>query len=141
MHDNDPEVLEREKHKNLTGKQGKSAPHDHAPGWNETLATASEADVKADKSTGSPAELQASTVELLRARRSEIEGEDGTGSTTAFYARDEVSGPLSSVQGKEEVTITKRRIHQEDGSTDIVEEIEDVQRMTPSEEDARLPDR
>lgn len=67
MHDNDPEVspwpptdnsqpertyplqlLEREKHRNLTQSQHKtSTPHKKdAPGWNEYLASASEANVK-----------------------------------------------------------------------------------------------
>ena len=65
MHDNDPEVrllatthpdllqnlllqtLEREKRRNLNGNQHKtSTPIDDAPGWNEDLATASEAHVK-----------------------------------------------------------------------------------------------
>lgn len=63
MHDNDPEVcillscpgckltkdqiLELEKNRNLRGVQHKtSTPHSHAPGWNETLASASEASVK-----------------------------------------------------------------------------------------------
>ena len=47
MHENDPAVLEREKHLNLQGKQ--QSTHEHAPGWNEYLASASEAHVKADK--------------------------------------------------------------------------------------------
>lgn len=64
MHDNDPEVgvlccvrcadqlmkkqiLELEKNRNLRGIQHKtSTPHAHAPGWNEHLASASEASIK-----------------------------------------------------------------------------------------------
>jgi hypothetical protein len=67
MHDNDPEVdifrsnsslctalirmdaqvLEREKRRNLARHPYQtSSPLDHSPGWNETLATASEAHVK-----------------------------------------------------------------------------------------------
>ena len=67
MHDNDPEVnksrpnfsictaliqfyaqvLEREKRRNLARHPYQtSSPLDHSPGWNETLATASEANVK-----------------------------------------------------------------------------------------------
>jgi len=64
MHDNDPEVyriyydyvpwylfdilqvLDREKARNLSKTHKKSSPHEHAPGWNETLASASEASVK-----------------------------------------------------------------------------------------------
>ena len=44
MHDNDPDVLESEKRKNLSGKQ--HSHHKSAPGWNENLASASEAAVK-----------------------------------------------------------------------------------------------
>ena len=40
-------VLEREKNRNLNRTQNNTAtPHDHAPGWNEALASASEAAVK-----------------------------------------------------------------------------------------------
>jgi hypothetical protein len=64
MHNQDPEVrlcpllssqahahatqtLEREKQKNLKGEQDdKSAPMDKAPGWNQHLASRSEAEVK-----------------------------------------------------------------------------------------------
>ncbi|KAF8905123.1 hypothetical protein CPB84DRAFT_1745697 [Gymnopilus junonius] len=103
MHDNDPEVLQKEKNRvlsrNINDKT--SAPHENAPGWNESLASASEAAVKADKSPGSPGELQSKTVEYMRARR--VEEGDGSASTTAYYSRDEVKGPLSGAQGKEEV--------------------------------------
>jgi hypothetical protein len=41
------QVLEAEKQKNLSGTQHKtSTPHDHAPGWNEHLASSSEASIK-----------------------------------------------------------------------------------------------
>jgi len=41
------QVLEREKRRNLNGSQHKtSTPIDDAPGWNEGLASASEAHVK-----------------------------------------------------------------------------------------------
>ena len=47
MSDNDPLVLETEKRRNLQNVQHKtSTPHEHAPGWNEDLATVSEAVVK-----------------------------------------------------------------------------------------------
>ncbi|KAF9477910.1 hypothetical protein BDN70DRAFT_778948, partial [Pholiota conissans] len=93
MHENDPEVLEREKHRNLqrTKVDKTSTPHEFAPGWNETLASASEANVKADKSPGDPASLQSATINFMKARRVETEGET---STTAYYSKDEVSGPL-----------------------------------------------
>ncbi|OCF35410.1 hypothetical protein I316_02960 [Kwoniella heveanensis BCC8398] len=67
VHNNDPEVLDKEKAKNLQGKQDDSAPHkEHAPGWNENLASDSEANVKADQAapTGKPGkDLQDKTVE------------------------------------------------------------------------------
>ncbi|KAJ7707637.1 hypothetical protein B0H17DRAFT_898180, partial [Mycena rosella] len=87
MHDNDPETLETEKSRNLSGTQYKtSTPHKHAPGWNEHLASASEASVKADKAFGSPNDLQKTTIEYIQSRHSPDE---------ATYLRDEVSGPLS----------------------------------------------
>jgi hypothetical protein len=138
MHDNDPEILELEKNRNLKGKQHKtSTPHAHAPGWNEHLASASEAFIKADQSSGSASELQSRTVEYLRTRHAN--GEDGTCSTTAFYSRDEVSGPLSDAKGKEDVfdlrhdevtfSVDKKV---DNGVRTIKEEL-----MTPSEQDVR----
>jgi len=93
MHDNDPEVLEREKGRNLAGTQYKtSTPHKHAPGWNEHLASASEASVKADKDTGSLEDLQSTTVEYIQSRHSPDE---------ATELRDLVNGPLSSAKSDE----------------------------------------
>ena len=47
VHDNDPDTLEREKQRNLAQKQHlTSTPVSEAPGWNESLATSSEANVK-----------------------------------------------------------------------------------------------
>ncbi|WRT67025.1 uncharacterized protein IL334_003991 [Kwoniella shivajii] len=67
VHGNDPEILDKEKAKNLEGKQDDSSPHkEHAPGWNEHLASHAEAAVKADQAgpTGKPGkELQDATVE------------------------------------------------------------------------------
>ncbi|ORX39786.1 hypothetical protein BD324DRAFT_614981 [Kockovaella imperatae] len=51
-HGNDPEVLGREKARNLKGTQDSSTPFkEGAPGWNEHLASDSEAAVKADHHT------------------------------------------------------------------------------------------
>lgn len=47
--DNDPDVLERQKQRNLQGKAPTTVPN--APGWNEELASDSEAIVKAEQST------------------------------------------------------------------------------------------
>lgn len=47
IHDNNPEVLELEKQRNLAGKQhATSTPIPEAPGWNEQLATSSEAHIR-----------------------------------------------------------------------------------------------
>ncbi|PFH47962.1 hypothetical protein AMATHDRAFT_49912 [Amanita thiersii Skay4041] len=100
MHDNDPELLEIEKRRNLSKTQHRtSTPHAHAPGWNESLATESEASVKADKASAT-SDLQSKTIEYIRARHSSDEGVEPT---TADYARDEVMGPLSGAQGREDV--------------------------------------
>lgn len=45
MHDNDPELLEREKAKNLAGHEHETGIH-NAPGWNDRLASSSEAAIK-----------------------------------------------------------------------------------------------
>ncbi|KAJ7256184.1 hypothetical protein B0H12DRAFT_1286893, partial [Mycena haematopus] len=78
MHDNDPEALEREKERNLEGQQHKtSTPHDHAPGWNEPLASASEATVKADQADGTPDELQKTTVESRHSSKEDHDSGNG----------------------------------------------------------------
>ncbi|KAJ7453100.1 hypothetical protein FB451DRAFT_1100384 [Mycena latifolia] len=91
-HDNDPEVLEREKQRNLSNSQHKtSTPHEHAPGWNEHLASDSEATVKADRSDhSSPEQLQDATVDYTHSRHHGDEqphSEDG---------KEHMEGPLSS---------------------------------------------
>ncbi|GFZ46230.1 hypothetical protein JCM24511_04477 [Saitozyma sp. JCM 24511] len=67
VHGNDPNILSKEKARNLSGNQDTSAPHkEHAPGWNEHLASDSEANVKADQAgpSGKPGkELQDATVD------------------------------------------------------------------------------
>jgi len=114
MHENDPEVLEREKHRNLSRSSKKSSDlHDNAPGWNETLASASEASVKvrgplslhlhlltyvtsfiqADRSDTNVKDMISKTVEFMREKR--VENEENGFSTTAIYRRDEVKGPLA----------------------------------------------
>ncbi|KAJ7285055.1 hypothetical protein C8J57DRAFT_1290309 [Mycena rebaudengoi] len=109
MHDNDPLILEEEKQRNLSGTQHKtSTPHKHAPGWNEHLASASEASVKADKSTGSPSDLQRTTVDYIQSRHSPDE---------ATYLRDEVSGPLSGAKSEEHEShpqvLVRKTVHDE----------------------------
>ncbi|EIW69594.1 hypothetical protein TREMEDRAFT_73912 [Tremella mesenterica DSM 1558] len=66
VHGNDPDTLAREKARNLSGTQDSSSPHkEHAPQWNEVLATDSEAGVKADQAgpPGKPSKaLQEQTI-------------------------------------------------------------------------------
>jgi len=94
MHDNDPRTLELEKQRNLANKQhATSTPIPEAEGWNEHLATASEAYVKADQSKDSLATLASKTVEYVRSRHSP---DERVGSREATYERDSVEGPLGS---------------------------------------------
>ena len=77
-------------------------------------------------------------MEYLRTRHSN--GEDSTWSTTAFYSRDEVSGPLSGAKGKEdvfdlrhdEVTVSVDKKAFKEAVKTIKEEL-----MTPSEQNVR----
>ncbi|KZT73055.1 hypothetical protein DAEQUDRAFT_762415 [Daedalea quercina L-15889] len=130
MHDHDPDTLETEKRRNLTGKQHKtSTPHEeHAPGWNEYLASASEAAVKADQapSLGGPAAMQERTVTRIKHRYEEEESTEpesaeksratqeqgmntsrmGHGETVhAVYEREEIDGPLGSAGGHKSVEV------------------------------------
>ncbi|KAF8558175.1 hypothetical protein OG21DRAFT_1433900, partial [Imleria badia] len=66
---------------------------DNAPGWNEDLATPSEAYVKADRETTTFDDLQQKTVDYVQAHHHDPEVEQ----THATYARDEVGGPLGNV--------------------------------------------
>lgn len=91
MHDNDPDVLEKEKQRNLKKEQGNV--HDHAPGWNENLASASEAHVKADKNSASPKDMQSSTIDAIHKKHHSNDG--GHGSSNA---KDEVGGPLGDAK-------------------------------------------
>lgn len=52
---------------------------------------------QAEKSEGDPQTLQKVTVNYLKKGRSNSEGE---ASTTAYYSKDEVTGPLKDAQGK-----------------------------------------
>lgn len=119
------QVLESEKRKNLTSTQSKtSTPHPkHAPGWNESLASASEAHVKvgfstsflpkflvsahlpqADKSDSDPQTMAAETVEYVQRRH---HPEERTSSHSAPYERDSVGGPLSGAGVQEKKTTIK----------------------------------
>ncbi|KAG6862542.1 hypothetical protein C0995_000090 [Termitomyces sp. Mi166 len=102
MHDNDPQTLETEKSRNLSNQQYKtSTPHKNAPGWNEALASESEASVKADRSDSpaSTVELQEQTVEYITSR---YNPDDRKEPTIAGYSRDEVNGPLRQAAGSED---------------------------------------
>ncbi|KZV72998.1 hypothetical protein PENSPDRAFT_323713 [Peniophora sp. CONT] len=100
-HNNDPEVLEREKHRNLSKAQYQtSAPMDKsAPGWNEHLSSDAEANVKADRHEHtSPQDLVNETVKHLNEKHSSEERWGATESST--YEREEVSGPLGDAAKK-----------------------------------------
>ncbi|KAA1467666.1 hypothetical protein DENSPDRAFT_832774 [Dentipellis sp. KUC8613] len=91
-HNNDPEILEREKRRSLSGHPyQQSAPNDDAPGWNESLATDAEADVKADRSSASLHDLVDRTVTHVKAKHSP---EERLEASEALSDRDEISGPL-----------------------------------------------
>ncbi|KAI9512097.1 hypothetical protein F5148DRAFT_1146401 [Russula earlei] len=102
MHDNDPEVLEREKRRNLSRHpyDQTSSPFDHSPGWNELLASTSEANVKADQDTTPRHDLASRTVAHLKAK---VSADENLASVTARFDRDEVTGPLKSARGTDGV--------------------------------------
>ncbi|KAF9446819.1 hypothetical protein P691DRAFT_732506 [Macrolepiota fuliginosa MF-IS2] len=136
VHDNDPELLAQEKHRNLSQSQSKtSTPHEHAPGWNEYLASASEANVKADKAPGSPQELQSKTIEYVKARHFDSEGTETN--TTAYYTHDTVTGPLSGAKGNEEVFKQDKEADDVRNRDSIAAELERKMRPTESEEDVK----
>ncbi|KAJ1916013.1 hypothetical protein IWQ60_008250 [Tieghemiomyces parasiticus] len=67
MSDNDPSRIEKAKEELLTGHTDSSIPN--APGWNETLASESEAIIKADtlvKDGESISKLQKETIEHIQ---------------------------------------------------------------------------
>ncbi|KAL6302505.1 hypothetical protein BKA93DRAFT_736672 [Sparassis latifolia] len=115
--DNDPEVLELEKQRNLSKSQHKtSTTVENAPGWNEYLASASEAAVKADRSEIPTSELEQRTIEHIRNRhhsehtssassKTELlsNGEGTIESREATYERDEISGPLKGAPAHETI--------------------------------------
>ncbi|KIY50683.1 hypothetical protein FISHEDRAFT_71721 [Fistulina hepatica ATCC 64428] len=111
--ENDPEVLVKEKERNLSGKQHTtSSTLDHAPGWNEYLATDSEAAVKADGSTDTFVQMTARTVEHIKMRHPV---ENGT--LEASYASDTVMGPLSKkgVETRAELTASEEAVKADRG--------------------------
>ncbi|KAF7979128.1 hypothetical protein HWV62_43353 [Athelia sp. TMB] len=121
MHDNDPAVLEREKRRNLTGEQLKTPHIKSAPGWNEHLASSSEAHVKADKHehSGTVEDLQRETVDYVHTRHSP---DERVGGARESSEADRVDGPLG-VHG----TVLEKR------TTKEVTEEKVVEKPTPSE--------
>ncbi|KAG8213103.1 hypothetical protein J3R82DRAFT_11500 [Butyriboletus roseoflavus] len=80
-----------------THRSASSTPVDNAPGWNEDLATASEAFVKADREAATTInEMQQKTVDHARSRRLNPDSDSENEQTHASYARDEVGGPLGN---------------------------------------------
>ncbi|KAG8841043.1 hypothetical protein FRB91_005414 [Serendipita sp. 411] len=106
IHDNDPDLLEAEKQKNLKKEQHHtSTPHKHAPGWNEYLASTSEAYAKADKATGTIAEIQEETVNYVKKRHPASTTDTVIKKVTdtvegmkeaALTAKDTILGPLAN---------------------------------------------
>ncbi|CAE6537119.1 unnamed protein product [Rhizoctonia solani] len=92
---NDPEVLEREKQKNLRGEQNST--HTHAPGWNELLASDSEAHIKADKANSNPEEMAKATLEYVKKQHPDTWTETIREHTNAPYMKDAVEGPLGAL--------------------------------------------
>ncbi|KAF8606497.1 hypothetical protein BDV93DRAFT_604474 [Ceratobasidium sp. AG-I] len=80
----DADVIEREKQKNLQGRQ--HSPHKHAPGWNEALATDAEATIKANQANVTPEEMTRGTVEHLRKQHPD---------SLADQVRDHINAPSS----------------------------------------------
>ncbi|KAK9835692.1 hypothetical protein WJX74_005977 [Apatococcus lobatus] len=68
-----PEVLEKEKSRQMSGEKNKTDRIKSAPGWNETLSSESEASVKADKDDhhDSIEDLQNHSAEVLKKEDSE----------------------------------------------------------------------
>ena len=120
-HENTLQVLEREKHRNLNKKQHKtSTPHEGFPGWNEYLASDSEAFVKAQRSADAghtdPKTLVEDTIQRVKKKHhGGAEGEptvtikaeteqfltsDNGEVSEAKYERDEVTGPLKEAVSK-----------------------------------------
>ncbi|KAG8845477.1 hypothetical protein FRB96_002495 [Tulasnella sp. 330] len=99
MSDNDPNILEREKHRNLHEKHDDSAhPHKkHAPGWSEPLASESEAHIKADQADiESPQELQKATTDYIK-KRHHAEGVAEQVAETVSSAMHKVADKVSEV--------------------------------------------
>ncbi|CDO74515.1 hypothetical protein BN946_scf184979.g70 [Trametes cinnabarina] len=144
MHDNDPEVLEQEKMRNLSKQQHKtSTPIKEAPGWNEHLASASEAAIKADRVSGSTKDLQDQTIKYVKDRHHSNDSATTTeqpphepGITTSHmrhngasnaeaeapYQKDEIDGPLKNAHTAttEEKVGQKSRNYQQKGQANEI---------------------
>ncbi|KAG2149144.1 uncharacterized protein EDB93DRAFT_1143993 [Suillus bovinus] len=132
MHNNDPETLEREKRRNLSGTHQTSSPHDDAPGWNEDLASASEAHVKADRSSITLDDLQRKTIDYVNAKRQADEQMDHR---EASYLKDEVTGPLGTARvGEFEGVVGAGDLGIDQESTDIEPDGRTIKRHVVYEE-------
>ncbi|KAG8921683.1 hypothetical protein FRC00_008353, partial [Tulasnella sp. 408] len=123
--DNDPEVLDREKRRSLSKDPKQHAPHKHhAPEWNESLASVSEAAVKADQSpVDTPEELTRVTVEYVKKTHSDDDAGDIIQKATAkafdtadravhqeaVYDKEEIEGPLGG-KGKASVKVEREEV-------------------------------
>jgi len=76
------------------------------------------------------------TVDYMRARREETDG-DGTASTTAYYTKDEVSGPLKGLgKNQSEVAMTREKVVVKDNNADKLPKgkLHDMSKSTGSED-------
>jgi len=72
----------------------------------------------------------------MRARREETDG-DGTASTTAYYTKDEVSGPLKGLgKNQPEVAMTREKVVVKDNNADKLPKgkLHDMSKSTGSED-------
>ncbi|KAG5352879.1 hypothetical protein C0989_012269 [Termitomyces sp. Mn162] len=94
------QTIEAETLRKLLKQQYKtSTPIKNAPGWNEALASESEASADKSDSPASTLELQEQTVEYITSR---YNPDDRKEPTTAGYSREEVNGPLRQAAGNED---------------------------------------
>ncbi|KAJ7069244.1 hypothetical protein C8F01DRAFT_1245452 [Mycena amicta] len=124
VHENDATTLELEKARNLKNIQHKtSTPHkQHAPGWNEYLATSSEAYIKADKGAAvTLTELQETTVQHIFSRHADDASTNASSSNAnyeATFSQEHVGGPLSGAgpgeepEHEEKKKLVRRTVHE-----------------------------
>lgn len=108
-----------------------SPPHQRRPSRLEYIPSSgqrSHAHLQADRSPGTPAELQETTIDYIHARHSP---DDRVAPIRSMYKRDTVEGPLSQASGVEDTEghqeLVKKTIHKQE-TTEIYKQ------STPSED-------